>query len=183
MKRKLIALLATLLLASPAIAATTATSPLAGHWILDVDNLPMPPEARPKRVDLDFQQAPDGKWTTRVDIVVQDGSTMFAESTLPLDGTPGRATGTYWVDVIAAKMPAPNVLVMQFVYEKIPRSTRVYSVDAEGKVLTETETYFKEDGTPMMRTAFFSRAPGGIAPGGNMLDGNMLDGNMPDGNP
>lgn len=161
MKGKLIALLAALLLATPAIAATTDTSPLAGHWVLDVDSLPMPPEMRPKRVDLEFQQTPDGKWKTRVDIVVRNDEKMFAESTLPLDGTPGKATGTYWVDVIAAKMPAPNVLVMQFVYEKIPRSTRVYSVDADGKVLTETETYFKEDGTPMMRTAFFARAPGG----------------------
>jgi len=161
MEGKLVALLATLLLATPAIAAPTATSPLAGHWILDVDSLPMPPEARPKRVDLDFHETPDGKWKTRVDIVSRDDSRMHAESTLPLDGTPGHASGTYWVDVIAAKMPAPNVLVMQFVYEKIPRSTRVYSVDADGKVLTETETYFKEDGTPMMRTAFFSRAPHG----------------------
>ena len=160
MKQVFIALLAaTLLAATPAIAAPATESPLVGRWILDVDTLPMPPEARPKSVTLDFHEAPGGKWTTRVDIAMQDDSRMFAESTLPLDGTPGRATGTYWVDVIAAKMPAPNVLVMQFVYEKIPRSTRVYSVDAEGKVLTETETYFKEDGTPMMRTAFFSRAP------------------------
>lgn len=159
MKQKLIALLAALFLATPAFATPASTSPLAGRWILDVDTLPMPPEARPKSVTLVFGDAPGGKWTTRVDIVARDDSKMFAESTLPLDGTPGRATGTYWVDVIAAKMPAPNVLVMQFVYEKIPRSTRVYSLDAEDKVLTETETYFKEDGTPMMRTAFFSRAP------------------------
>ena len=159
MKQRLIALLAALLLAAPTFATPASTSPLAGRWILDVDTLPMPPEMRPKRVTLDFHAEPDGKWTTRVDIVVRNDEKMFAESTLPLDGTPGRATGTYWVDVIAAKMPAPNVLVMQFVYEKIPRSTRVYSVDADGKVLTETETYFKEDGTPMMRTAFFSRAP------------------------
>ena len=159
MKQKLIALLAiTLLLAMPVFATPASTSPLAGRWVLDVDTLPMPPEARPKRVTLDFHEAPGGKWTTRVDIAMQDDSRMFAESTLPLDGTPGRATGTYWVDVIAAKMSAPNVLVMQFVYEKNPRSTRVYSVDAQGRVLTETETYFKEDGTPMMRTAFFSRA-------------------------
>ena len=57
-------------------------------------------------------------------------------------------------------MPAPNVLVMQFVYQGIPRSTRVYSVSPDGKVLTETEAYAKEDGTPMLRTALFNRAPG-----------------------
>ena len=162
MKNRLIALLtATLLLAAPAISASAATSPLAGRWVLDVDSLPIPPEVRPKSVILDFHDAPDGQWTTRVDIVAQDDSRMYAESMLPLDGTPGHASGTYWVDVLAAKMPAPNVLVMQFVYEGIPRSTRIYSVDADGKVLTETETYFKEDATPVMRTAFFSRAPDG----------------------
>lgn len=159
MKAIFVALLATIVLhVVPAHADSPTGSPLVGHWTLDVGTLPMPPEARPKSVSLDFGDAPDDKWTTRVEIVEQSGNRMHGESTLSLDGTPGRATGNYWVDVIAAKMPAPNVLVMQFVYEGIPRSTRVYSVSQDGKVLTETEAYFKEDGTPMMRTAFFSRA-------------------------
>lgn len=142
------------------LAAPPVESPLLGRWTLDVSTLPMPPEARPRRVDLQFRDAPGGKWTTRVEIVDQGGKTMYSESTLSLDGTPGQASGTYWVDVTAAKMPAPNVLVMQFVYEGIPRSTRVYSVEAGGNVLIETEAYFKEDGTPMMRTALFNRASG-----------------------
>lgn len=149
-----------ILLAVTAFAASATESPLSGHWKLDVGSLTAPPEMRPKSVDLHFREAEDGKWTSRVEIVDQSGNGLHSESTLPLDGTPGRATGTYWVDVVAAKMPAPNVLVMQFVYEGIPRSTRVFSVDADGKVLTETETYFKEDGTPVMRTALFSRATG-----------------------
>jgi len=138
-------------------AAQPAASPLVGQWTLDVDSLPMPPEARPKRVSLAFAATPDGRWNERVEIVDQNDKTLHSESTLSLDGTPGRATGTYWVDVLAAKMPAPGVLVMQFVYEGIPRSTRVYSVSADGSVMTETEAYFK-DGTPMLRTAFFRRA-------------------------
>ncbi|MHC6217569.1 LuxR family transcriptional regulator [Stenotrophomonas acidaminiphila] len=142
---------------APASAAVPADSPLVGQWLLDVDSLPMPPEARPKRVDLVFAATPDGRWNERVRIVGQDDKIMHAESTLSLDGTPGRASGTYWVDVLAAKMPAPNVLVMQFVYEGIPRSTRVYSVSADGNVMTETESYFK-DGTPVLRTALFKRA-------------------------
>ena len=146
---------------APVFAASPAKSPLIGQWTLDVDTLPMPPQARPKSVHLEFRDAPDGKWKTRVEITDQNDQAMFTESTLPLDGTPGRASGNYWVDVIAAKMPAPNVLVMQIVYQGIPRSTRVFSVDADGRVLTETETYFKEDGTPMQRTAFFSRVPDG----------------------
>lgn len=135
--------------------AAPAASPLLGQWTLDVDSLTMPAPARPKRVDLDFRDA-DGKWSTRVDIVDAQGGKMHSTSTLALDGTPGRASGTYWVDVLAAKMPAPNVLVMQFVYEGIPRSTRVYSVSPDGRELTETEAYFK-DGVPVMRTALFRR--------------------------
>ena len=160
MKAIFVTLLATIALhAMPAHANPATGSPLAGHWTLDVGTLPMPPEARPKSVSLDFGAAPDGKWTTRVEIIEQSGNRMHSESTLALDGTPGRATGNYWVDVLAAKMPAPNVLVMQFVYQGIPRSTRVYSVGRDGKVLTETEAYAKEDGTPMLRTAIFNRTP------------------------
>lgn len=140
----------------PAHARAPGDSPLAGHWVLDVDSLPMPPQQRPRHVELDFS-AVDGKWKTHVEIIQPDGRRMHAESTLPLDGTPGPASGTYWVDVLSAKMPAPNVLVMQFVYQGTPTSTRVYSVGEDGKVLTETESYFR-DGQPVLRTAFFKRA-------------------------
>jgi len=161
MKASLTALLIVVMLqASPALAASMAGSPLLGHWTLDVGTLPMPPEARPKSVDLQFRDAPGDKLSTYVEIVDRSGKMLHSRSTLSLDGAPGQASGTYWVDVIAARMPAPNVLVMQFVYEKIPRSTRVYSVSADGEVLTETEAYFKEDGTPMMRTAIFNRVSG-----------------------
>lgn len=152
---------AVLLAAMPAFASGPVDSPLAGHWKLDVDSLPMPPEARPKSATLDFRGLANNQWSTHVEIIDQNDNRLYSESTLSLDGTPGRATGTYWVDVTAAKMPAPNVLVMQFVYEGIPRSTRIYSVNADGSVLTETEAYFKEDATPVMRTAIFSRVPGG----------------------
>ena len=145
--------------AAPAPAASPDASPLAGRWTLDIAKLTMPPEARPKRVDLEFRAEADGRWTTQVEITDQGGKRMSTHSTLSLDGTPGRASGTYWVDVLAASMPAPNVLVMQIVYQGIPRSTRVFSVADDGSVLTETEAYFKEDGTPMQRIAFFSRLP------------------------
>lgn len=160
MKAMLAALLSVAALGgAPAFAGSPSESPLVGHWTLDVDSLPMPPEARPKSVTLAFAALPDGRWNERVRIVDQNDKSLHSESTLSLDGTPGRASGTYWVDVLAARMPAPNVLVMQFVHEGIPRSTRVYSVSQDGKVLTETEAYFK-DGTPVMRTAFFRRTPG-----------------------
>lgn len=144
-------------LCAPAIAQTPAASPLIGHWTLDVATLPMPPDARPRRVTLDFRDAGDNQWSSRVEIVDQAGKTLTSESTLSLDGTPGRASGTYWVDVCAAKMPASNVLVMQFAYQGKPTSTRVFSVGADADSLTETEAYFKPDGTPAMRTATYTR--------------------------
>ena len=156
---KSVSLVVALLLAMPAFSAWSAESPLAGRWSLDASTLPMPPEARPKSVELEFRAAPGGKWSTKVEILDAGNNRMSSASTLTLDGTPGRATGNYWVDVLSAKMPAPNVLVMQFVYQGIPRSTRVYSVSEDGKVLTETEAYFKEDATPVMRTALFNRVP------------------------
>ena len=122
----------------PVHAESTIASPLIGHWALDVSKLPMPPKDRPKSVTVDFRGAADGKWSTRVEIVDQSGNTMHGESMLSLDGTPGQATGNYCVDACAAKMPAPDVLVMQFAYEGKPASTRIYSVNADGTTLTET---------------------------------------------
>lgn len=150
-------LMAMVLQGSPVMAAAPS-SPLVGEWALDVSTLPMPPAVRPKRVALAFQEAAEGRWSTQVEIIDAEGKRLYSESTIPLDGTPGKATGTYFVDVVAAKMPSPNVLVMQFVFEGIPRSTRVFSVSADGAVLTETETYFLKDGTPKMRTAHFTRS-------------------------
>lgn len=137
--------------------STFAASPLAGRWTLDVASLPMPPEARPQSVILEFADVPGGKWSSHVAIVEHSGNRLEATSTMLLDGTPAPATGTYPVDRVAGKMPAPGVLVVQFIYQDIPRSTRVYTVSADGKVLTETEAYFR-DGQPVLRTAHFARA-------------------------
>ncbi|MET0808482.1 MAG: LuxR family transcriptional regulator, partial [Pseudoxanthomonas sp.] len=129
----------------------------AGRWAIDVAALPMPPEARPKRVTLEFQDAGDGKWTTEVEIVDQNGGRMHAQATLPLDGTPGPVTGNYWADVSAAKMPASNVLVMQLVDHGNPSSTRIYSVSEDGDTLTETKAFFSKDGSPILQTNLFHR--------------------------
>lgn len=161
MKRLPIALLGLCSLLLPALAIAATPSPLVGRWALNVSTLPMPPEMRPKQVELEFRDTADGKWNSRVKIVDQADKVLESESALTLDGAPGSAIGSYWVDVINAKMPEPNVLVMQFVYQGVPRSTRIYTVNADGSVLTETETYFKDDATPMMRTAHFHRVTTG----------------------
>lgn len=98
-------LMAVALIGGTATAAPPTISPLVGEWTLDTTTLPMPPEVRPQRVDLTFSDGPDGKWSTQVEIVDAKGMRMHSASTVALDGTPGRATGTYWVDVIAAALP------------------------------------------------------------------------------
>jgi hypothetical protein len=145
--------------AAPALAKPPTVSPLAGRWAIDVAALPMPPEARPKSVTLEFSTQADGKWNTQVKIVNPDGSTMHSDATLSLDGTPGPVTGDYWADVSAMKMPAPNVLVLQLAYKGTPSSTRIYTVTGDGKTLTETKAFFSKEGSPMLQTTTFSRVP------------------------
>lgn len=160
MKTMFAALLTVVLLqAAPAFAESPAVSPLVGRWTIDVATLPMPPEARPKSVTLDFHDPGGGKWATRVEIVHQNGDKMHAEATLPLDGTPGPITGNYWADVSAMKMPAPNVLVMQLADHGTPASTRIYSVTGDGATLTETKALFGKGGSPILQTITFTRVP------------------------
>lgn len=159
MKTMFAALLAAVAFQALPAHAGSAASPLAGRWAIEVATLPIPPEARPKSVILEFQDAGNGQWATRVEIVHPSGKTMHAEATLPLDGTPGTITGNYWADVSAMKMPAPNVLVMQLVDDGKPASTRVYSVTGDGATLTETKAFFADDGTPILQTITFNRVP------------------------
>jgi hypothetical protein len=145
--------------AVPGFAESQAASPLEGRWAIDVAKLPIPAEARPKSVILDFHDAGEGKWSTQVEILDQNGGSMHAEATLPLDGTPGPVAGNYWANVSAMKMPAPNVLVMQLVDHGNPSSTRIYSVSKDGNTLTETKAFFSKDGSPILQTNLFNRVP------------------------
>ena len=156
------ALIAMLLVAGliqgvPARAGSSAASPLLGSWAVDVSRLPMPPAARPKSVTFTFSDAGGGKWTTHVDIVDASGVASHATSTASLDGTPAPIKDSIEADTVALKLPAPNVLVMDLVKGGIPASTRVYTVAADGKTLTETAAYAGGNGMPMMRTNYFRR--------------------------
>lgn len=150
---------AALCFAASAVAGSPGTSPLAGRWALDVSKLPTPPEARPRSVTMEFRDAGDGMWTTRVVIVHPNGEKMHAETSLPLDGRPGAIDGNYWADVSAIRMPASNVLVMQLADDGKPASTRIYSVGEDRRILTETKAIFAEDGTPILQTNTFTRLP------------------------
>lgn len=142
---------------SPSPAKSVKPSPLVGAWAVDVSRLPMPLEARPKSVTITFGYAGADKWSTRVEIVDGSGGKSHAESIVPLDGTPMPVQGSTETDIAAAKMPAPNVLVMQLGKNGQPASTRIYAVAADGKTMVETAAYFAQDGKPILRTNYFTR--------------------------
>lgn len=141
----------------PALAQSSTASPLLGSWAVDVTRLSIPAAARPKSVTITFSDSGGGKWTTHVDIVDASGSASHAVSHAALDGTVAPVKNSIEADTVALKLPTPNVLVMDLVKKGIPASTRVYTVAADGKTLTETAAYAGGDGLPMMRTNYFTR--------------------------
>ncbi len=141
----------------PVQAESVKSSPLIGAWAVDIARLPVPPEARPKSVKITFSQAAKGGLTMRVDVTDPAGNRIFAESTSPLDGTAVAVQGNLEADTAAATMPLPGVMVTQLARGGTPSSTRVYTVSADGKSMTETATFMAADGKPALRTNYFSR--------------------------
>lgn len=141
--------------ATPPAAAATAPIPLVGSWSLDVARIP---EAeRPQRVTVTFRVAPDGKWTTLVEIVTPDGASSHAESTAALDGVPVPVTGTMgFIDTVALRQPAPNTLLMTLGKDGEPVSTRVYTVAKDRKSMTETIVWAGTE-LPGLETTHFNR--------------------------
>jgi hypothetical protein len=152
-----ILLIAGVIQGAPAVAQSSAVSPLLGSWAIDISRLPMQPAARPKSVTFTFSDAGGGKWATRVDIAGGDGTASHATSVAALDGTPAPIRNSPEADTVALMLPAPNVLVMDLVRGGIPASTRVYTVAADGRTMTETASYAGGDGRPMMKTHYFTR--------------------------
>lgn len=130
---------------------------LAGKWTVDVSRLPIPPEFRPKSVTVTFADVPGGKLSTRVEVVDGAGAVNFAESVAELNGTPVPVKGNLEADTAAASMPAPGVLIMQLSRSGVPGSTRIYTLTADRKTMTETAANFGDDGRPFMRINHFSR--------------------------
>ncbi len=147
--------------ATPSVDAPSAQtiaarpSPLVGSWTLDVARIPE--GERPQRVTISFRAAPDGKWTTLVEIVAPDGSSQHAESTAAVDGVPVAISGTMGaIDTVALRQPAPNTLVMTLGKGGMPVSTRVYAVAKDRKSMTETIVW--AGGTlPKLETTHFIR--------------------------
>ena len=150
-----ILLLASILPSTPALAEPA--SPLLGTWAVDIDTLPIPPQARPKSVTMTYSDAGGGKWRTHVEVVLPDGKTVQATSTYVPDGTPVAVEGNLEADTAATRIPEPGVMVTALALGGVPGSMRTYTVSADGQRMTETVVFFTSDGTPGMRTNRFNR--------------------------
>ena len=160
--KKLLGLLGSVALATPASASASAASaepPLIGTWALDLEHSQIPVDQRPKSVTITYKDVGGGKWSTDVAIVGSNDARINATGTYPLDGSPAPSTGYHNVDTVAAKSPEPNVLVMAFYKEGMPRTTRTYTVSADGKTMSETIVWLNINGKPEITTNEFDRIP------------------------
>ena len=151
-------MIASALAATAAAAQSQAPSPLLGTWELDVARMPFPPEKRPKAVTLTYSDAGQGKWRTTLEVVGGDGSPIRADGTYPLDGTAAPSQGYPGVDMLATRVPAPNVMVAAFYKDHMPRTTRTYIVAPDGRTMTETVVWLNLNGKPEITTSYFNRA-------------------------
>lgn len=155
-----LALLLVFLSITPAAASTPmprANSLLIGTWSVDVDRLPVPPAARPKRVTITFREAATDRRTMVVSIVDAGGKETTAEATYTLDGSATPISGSPEADTGAMKAPEPDVLILALTKGGIGASTRIYAAAPNGQDMVETAVYFSKDGSPIMRTNYFSR--------------------------
>lgn len=151
-------LLTGLFAAHAAAAQAEAPSPLLGTWELEVERMPFPPEKRPRAVTITYSDAGQGRWRTALAVVGGDGAPIRAEGSYPLDGTAAPSQGYPGVDMLAARVPAPNVMVVAFYKDHMPRTTRTYVVAPDGGTMTETVVWLNLNGKPEITTSYFRRA-------------------------
>lgn len=139
------------------LAEAPPASPLIGSWAVDVARLATPPAERPKSVTITYSDAGSGNLGAKVEVVTPDGSEHHATSTYTLDGKAVRVEGNLEADTVAAKMPAPDVMVTALARGGVPASMRTYTVSTDGRTMTETVVFFSPEGSPVMRTNYFNR--------------------------
>ena len=154
----LLGLMVSLVQGTVSVAAEPA-APLLGTWSLDLEHSQIPLDQRPESVNITYSDVGGGKWNSKVDVIGSGGGEIHATGTYPLDGSPAPSTGYSNVDTVAAKVPAPNVLVMAFYKEGMPRTTRTYTVSADGKTMSETIVWLNINGKPEITTNQFDRIP------------------------
>lgn len=129
--------------------------PLVGRWSLDITRLPA--AGRPRRVTFDFRMSGDEKWIAEVEIVEGDGSVRRGGATAAPDGVPVPLSGNVvMADTVSVRQPAPDTLVLTFVKQGAPLSTRVYTVAKDRKSMTETIVWAGTS-EPRMVTTYFNR--------------------------
>ena len=143
---------------SPPQAVQTAAPdrlPLAGRWSLDVARIPA--AERPRGVTMTFRVSDNRQWTIQAEIIGPDGSRQHAESSAAADGVPVPMTGNMpFADRVALRQPTPNTLVMTLTKDGAPVSTRVYTVEADGRSMKETIVWAGNT-APRMVTTYFNR--------------------------
>ena len=93
----------------------------------------------------------------QVSIVDSAGKEITATSTYTLDGKPVSISGSPEADTGAVKMPSPDVLILALAKGGSGTSTRIYTASPNGKEMVETAVYFGKNGSPILRTNYFSR--------------------------
>ncbi len=132
--------------------------PVLGTWALDVEQMPIPAELRPKNVSITFTDVGAGKWETRIDITGADDSERHMNSIYERDGSAVAIEGDQLeVDAIAVSTPTPKTLIMALAKSGRPASTRVYSVADDGNTMIEKAVSYNDAGMPVIRTNRFLR--------------------------
>ncbi len=132
-----------------------APSPLVGRWALDIGRIPA--NERPQAVTIAFVLAPDRQWATHVEMTGADGVMRYANSVAAANGVPVAVSGTMdFIDTVSLRQPEANTLVMTLGRGGAPISTRVYTVAADGRSMTETIIWPGTD-LPKMETTYFNR--------------------------
>ncbi|RAP59541.1 hypothetical protein [Oleiagrimonas sp. MCCC 1A03011] len=144
-------------ISAPVLSKSPHGSPLLGRWAVVKSRLPMPPAQRPKKVVIAFRPADLAKLTMDVDIVYANGKAVHTVSTATLDGASYPVKGSPEADLYAMKMPQPDTLVLALSMHGIPASTRIYTVAADHKHMTETAVYYDKNGHPILKTHYFTR--------------------------
>lgn len=85
--------------------------------------------------------------------------TLRMGTDLPTDGAPVQFASNPEADSAAMRMPATGVMVLDLGRAGSPASTRVYSVSADGKEMTEVASYMDTAGKPFLRVNHFIRMP------------------------
>jgi len=116
-----------------------------GKWTLDAGAS----AAAPASVTAEFADDGAGNWNTTYVIAAKDGSVRRMTSRERLDGKPVAIVGDQSIaDSAAMTSPQPGVLVLALFKAGTLQSTRVYTLSADGREMTESAAVVGDDGKP-----------------------------------